>query len=210
IIGTVASIISFVFWPSLDAPDYLANISVNENKVIIAAFFELIMAVAVAGIPIMIYPILKKHNEGLALAHVGARLIEGVIYIVDAISLLTLLTLSQKFVKAGAPNDSYFQTSGTLLVAVSDWGFSVFATIVFAISALIFNHLLYQSKLIPRFIPVWGIIGAILVFSTGLLALYGNGLLILWIPIAVQEMVLAVWLIVKGFNSSAAIASGSA
>ncbi len=203
IIGTAAGIISFVFWPSLDTPDYLANISVNENKVIIAALFWFIAAVAVAGIPIMIFPILKKHNEGLALAHIGARLVEGVIYIVDAISLLTLLTLSQKFVKAGVPDDSYFQTSGTLLIAVGDWSFPVFATLVFAISALIFNYLLYQSKIVPRWLSGWGFIGAILVFSLGILALYGHSLLILWIPIAVQEMVLAVWLIVKGFNPSA-------
>jgi len=210
IIATVASIISVVSWPSLDAPDYLTSLSANENKVIIAAFFEFVVAVAVAGIPIMIFPILKKYSESLALAHIGARLVEGVIYIVDAISLLTLLTLSQKYVKAEVPDDSYFQTSGTLLIAVGDWSFPVFATLVFAISALILNYLLYQSKLVPRWLSIWGLIGAILVFTVGILALYSHSLLILWIPTAVQEMVLAVWLIVKGFNSSAAIASGSA
>ena len=204
-----AGIISVVFGPNLYAPDYLANLSANENKVIIAALFDFIMAVAVAGIPIMMYPILKNHNEGLALGVVGARMIESVIHIVGAISLLTLLTLSQEFVKAGVPDDSYFKASGILLIAVRDWGFSVFATLVFAISALIFNYLLYQSKLLPRFLPVWGIIGALLLFPAGILALYGHSLLILWIPTAVQEMVLAVWLIVKGFNSSA-IAAGSA
>ena len=207
IIATVAGILSVVFLgPILDGPDYLINVFENENKVRVGALFEFIMAVAVAGIPIIIYPILKKYNEGLALWHVGARIFEGVIGIVCAISLLTLLTLSQEFVKAGAPDASCFQTSGTLLIAVRGC-FPVFGTLVFAIGALIFNYLLYQLKLIPRFLPVWGIIGAILLFPAGILALYGHYPstidTILWIPTGVYEMVLAVWLIVKGFNSSA-------
>jgi hypothetical protein len=145
------------------------------------------MAVLIAGIPVFMYPILKKYNEALALGHVVFRNIEVVIFTVGAISLLTLLTLSQEFVIAGTPDASYFQTLATLLLAVREWGGGVFATIVFSLSALILNYILYRSKLIPRWLSGWGLIGATL---------------------ALQEMVLAVWLIVKGFNSST-IASGS-
>jgi hypothetical protein len=99
-------------------------------------------------------------------------------------------------------------------LAVSDWAQILGAMVVFGLTALILNYLLYQSKLVPRFISVWGFIGAILMLAAGLLAMFGLGYLspitvLLGLPMALNEMVLAVWLIVKGFNSSA-IASGFA
>jgi len=209
ITATVANILSDVFLgPILDAPDYLIKVSANENQVIIGALFKLIMAVACAGIAIWLYPILKKHNEALALGYVGARIIEGVLYIVAVIGLLSLLTLSQEFVKAGAPDASHFQALGTLLLAASDWAFMLGIT-VFGLGALMLYYLLYQSKLIPRWLSVWGLIGAPLMLAGGLLGMFGSltetsvlGTFI-FLPIAVNEMVLAVWLIVKGFNPSA-------
>jgi len=214
ILGTVAGIISRVFGPNLDAPDYLANLSANENQVLIGGLFAFTMAVLTVGIPIYLYPILKKYNEALALGHVIFRTIETVFITICAISLLTLLTLSQEFVIAGTPDASYFQTLATLLLAVRELAGGVFATIVFSLSALILNYILYQSKLIPRWLSGWGLIGAILYLGSGFLPLIGYGpssttYLLMEAPLFLQEMVLAVWLIVKGFNPSA-IASGSA
>jgi hypothetical protein len=149
----------------------------------------------------VIYPILKKHNETLALGYVGARIAEGVLFIVNVITILTLLTLSQEFVKAGAPDASYYQTLGTLLLAAGDWAFLLGFGLAFTLSALILNYLLYQSKLIPRWLAVWGFVGAALVFAYYLLQPFSINLVeILFLPIAAQEMVFAVWLIVKGFN----------
>ncbi|MCP5099619.1 MAG: DUF4386 domain-containing protein, partial [Chloroflexi bacterium] len=126
ITATVATMLSLVFsGPILEAPDYLVNVSVNENQMITGMLFMLIDAAAVAGIAIALYPILKKHNEALALGYVGARIVEGVLFIVYVIILLTLLTLGQEFVKADTPDTSYFQTGGTLLLAASDWTFSL-------------------------------------------------------------------------------------
>ncbi len=182
---------------------------------IIGVLFELINDAAVVGIAVMLFPILKKHSESIALGYVGFRIIEAVIIIVGAISLLLLLTLSQEFVIAGAPDASYFQTLGTLLLAARDWVFLLGPGIVFSLGALMFYYLLYQSKLIPRFLSVWGLIGApLLLADAGLLGMFGHSpfstiSIFLNLPIAVNEMVLAVWLIVKGFNSSA-IASESA
>lgn len=171
------------------------------------------MAVLIAGIPVFMYPLLKKYNEALALGYVVFRTIEVVFFIVCAISLLTLLTLSQEFVIAGAPDASYFQTLATLLLAVREWGGGVFSTIVFSLSALILNYILYRSKLIPRWLSGWGLIGATFYLGSGFLPLFGHDprstiYLLMEAPLALQEMVFAVWLIVKGFNSSA-IASGS-
>ena len=126
---------------------------------------------------------------------------------------LTLLTLSQEFVNAGSPDVSYFQTLGTLLQAVREWSGGVCATIVFSLSALMLNYILYRSKLIPRLISGWGFIGAVLYLASGFLPYvrvwYALTIYSMEILLALQEMVLAVWLIVKGFNPSA-IASGSA
>jgi hypothetical protein len=194
ITATVVTLLSIPLTNHINAPDYLINISANENQVIIGA--------------------LQKHNEALALGYVGARIMEAVSLIVAVISLLLLLTLSQEFVKAGAPDVSSFQTLGTSLLAANYWAWLLGGELFLTLSALILNSILYQSKLIPRFISVWGLIGATLLLAQGLLGMFGSlsetSVLrtYLFIPIAVQEMVFAVWLIVKGFNSSA-IASGS-
>ncbi len=154
----------------------------------------------------MIYPILKKHNEALALGYAGARIAEGVLFIVNVIFILTLLTLSQAFVKAGALDASYYQTLGTVLLAAGDWAFLLGFGLAFALSALILNSLLYQTKLIPRWLSGWGFVGAVLIFVYYLLQFFStNQVEILFLPIAVQEMVFAVWLIIKGFNSPAIV-----
>ncbi|MCH8905694.1 MAG: DUF4386 domain-containing protein [Candidatus Heimdallarchaeota archaeon] len=211
ITATVAGILGVVLLDTiLDDSDYLITVSENENQVLIGVLFELISAVAVAGTAITLFPIFKKHNETLALGYVGGRILEAVTIIVGLISALLLLTLSQEFVKAGAP-DSHFQTLGTLFVATRDWTNLIGPNILLSLNALILSYLLYQLKLVPRFISVWGLIAAPAVLAAGLLIMFGligrfstvAGLLVL--PIALFEMVLAVWLIVKGFNSSAIV-----
>jgi len=123
------------------------------------------------------------------------------------------LTLSQEFVIAGTPDASYFQTLATLLLAVREWAGGVFATIVFSLSALILNYILYRSKLIPRWLSGWGLIGATLYLGSGFLPLFGRYdsrstiYLLMEAPTFLQEMVMAVWLIVKGFNPSATAGS---
>jgi hypothetical protein len=195
--------------PILDTPNYLINVSANENLVLIGMLLEFVNHIAVVCIPFMMFPILKKHNESLALGYVVFRIIESVTLIVGSISLLSLLTLSQEFMKTGAPDTSYFLTLGTLLLAARDWTILLGVNIVFPLGALIFNYLLYRSKLVPRWLSGWGLVGAILLIARGFLMIFGNNLVILTLPIWVQEMVFAVWLIVKGFNSPA-IASPSA
>ena len=210
ITATVAYSLGVIFLdPILGGSDFLTKASANENQVILGAFLVLIDAVAVAGIAIVIYPILKKHNETLALGYIGARIAEGVLFSVNVIFILTLLTLSQEFVKTGGSDASYYQTLGTLLLAAGDWAFLLGFGAAFTLSALILNFVLYKSELVPRWLSGWGFIGAVLLWVYYLLQSFSINLEILFIPIAVQEMVFAVWLIVKGFNSSA-IDSGSA
>ena len=209
IIATLAGLLSVIFLGSLNTPDYLVNVSANGNQIILGAVLMLIMAAAIASIPAMISPILKKYNGALALGYIGFRIIEAVTIIIGAIGMLLLLTLSQQFVIAGAPEASYFQTFGTLLqTLINNWN-SLISTIVFSISALILNYILYRSKLIPRWLAIWGLIGAALHIIGGILGMFGVvaesstlGMVFI-IPLALEEMVFAVWLIAKGFNLSA-------
>ncbi len=206
ITATVAHIIAGLFLqPVLDDPDYLNNASANENRVVIGVLLELIAAGAVVGSAVMLFPVFKTTNEGLALGYVGGRGIEGVIIIIGAIGALLLLTLGREYV-AGASDASYFQASGTLLLALRGWVLVLGPMIVFSLNDLILSYLFYQSRLVPRFLSVWGLIGAPLVLAAGLLIMIGRTnpsskiAILLALPVALFEMVLAVWLIVKGFN----------
>jgi hypothetical protein len=202
ITALVSSMLSGTFSGSIDGPDYLTAVSANENKVLIGVLFQLTLTASVVAIPILMFPILKKHNESLGLGYVAARIFEGFFDIVIAISLLLLLTLSREFVEAGAPDASYFQTSGALLLAVKEWA-SIPENFPYGLGVLIFNYLLYQSKLIPRWLSGWGLVGGALIFAMGLFRMFGYSVVFLAIPIVLNEMILAVWLILKGFNSSA-------
>jgi hypothetical protein len=117
LIATVIIIIGGVFSLSIYETDYLTAVSANENQVIFGALLEIIAAAAVVGIPIAIFPILKKYNEGLALGYVGARIFEGLTIFLNTIVLLSILALSQRFVSTVTPDILYFQTSGALLLA---------------------------------------------------------------------------------------------
>jgi Domain of unknown function (DUF4386) len=215
IIATVANILSLPFLAPMKATNYLVSVSANGNQVATGALLLFIAAAAAVGIAISLYPVLRKYNEGLALGAAGFRLIEGVFYIVAVMGLLLLITLSQQFVKAGAPDSSYFQTLGVLVVAGYRWVGNVGSLLAFSIGALLYYYIFYQTRLVPRWLSGWGLVAIILTMVSGLLVMFGligpmsTGQVVLNLPIGVQEMVLAVWLIVKGFNSSA-IASLSA
>jgi hypothetical protein len=194
--------------PILNATDYLIEVSVNENQMVIGNILEFVNHIAVICIPFMMFPIFRKHNEALALGYSVFRVVEAVTLIVGNIILLSILTLSQEFVSAGAPDASYFLTTGSLIMSVRDWSILLGVNIIFPLGALIFNLYLYQTKLVPRWLSGWGFIGAILLLGrlVGLLAIADfDQLVFLTLPIWVQEMVFALWLIVKGFNSSAIV-----
>jgi len=165
---------------------------------------ELIWALAVVGIVVTLFPILKVHNEALALAFSGLRFMEALSTVIHSIILLSLLTLSQEYAAAGMPGASYFQTVGTLLLAAREWTFLIGSGLVWSLSALILNCLLYQGRLTPRWLSAWGVVGAALSFANYLPEFLGiDSIEILFYPIAVQEMVFAVWLIARGLKPSA-------
>jgi hypothetical protein len=205
LIATVIIIIGGLFSQSIYESDYLTAVSANENQVIFGAILEIIAAAAVVGIPIAMFPILKKYNEGLALGYVGTRIFEGLTIFLNTIVLLSILALSQQYVNTASFGDSYFQPSGAFLLALRE-RISVLVDFPFPPGVVIFNYLLYRTKLIPRWLAALGLIGGALLFATAPLRMFGfnpEPMEFLYLPIAAQEMILAVWLIVKGFSSSA-------
>jgi hypothetical protein len=215
IIATVLGVLGEKLFldPILDAPDYLIKISANGNQVIIGSLLVLVSAFACAGIAIGLYPALRKQNGALALGSVGLRVMESMLIIVGVVCALSLITLSQGYVKAGASNASLFQVSGTLLLAVKYWvgGLSI---VTFTMGALMYYYVFYRSKLIPRWLSGWGLLAAASSLACAILTIFGQLIpfstvfILMQIPIGLQELVLAVWLIAKGFNP-AAVASGA-
>jgi hypothetical protein len=207
IIATVGALASTALLaPILSAPDYLTRISANESQVLWGAFFQFIGGAACPAIAIALYPVLRRHNEGLALGAVGFRLIEGALYVVIVVVLLLLVTLSQESVNAGAPAASAYVVPAVLLMAARDWLGPVAAVLTFGLGAFMYYLALYRSRLVPQWLSAWGLVGITLVIVSATLVLFrvaaplGTTQTVLALPIAVQEMVLAVWLIAKGFD----------
>ncbi|MCL4487131.1 MAG: DUF4386 domain-containing protein [Chloroflexi bacterium] len=210
IIGTVSGILSVVFTQSiLTAPDYLRQVSGRENQMIIGLLFVLTMAFALALVPVMLFPILRKFNEALALGYLIFRgALETVVYMAMVITRLFLIIAGQEYAAGGTPAP-YFQSLGAVLLAGHD-SIDTLLIIVFSLDALMLYCVFYQSKLIPRWISVWGLIAILMHFSTAFLVLFhlvapgmSPTVFVINFPILIQEMVMAVWLIVKGFNPSA-------
>jgi hypothetical protein len=209
IIGTVAGVLSVpLLGGILGAPDDLNMVAAHPSQVAVGALLILVMGLALAMIPALMFPILKRWNEALAIGYVIFRgALETFTYMALALCWLLLIVVSQQSA-SGAVVTSQFVSLGSLLVKAQDPIIAV-VDIVFALGALMLYSLLYQARLIPRWISGWGIVAAILYLAAGLIAVFGTTLDILLMPMLLQEMVMAVWLIVKGFNASA-IAPGSA
>ena len=210
IMATVFPVASIVPWNALDdGAGILANAATHKNELIAWTLLNLAGAVAAAGVALMFYPVLSRVadtsvKKGLALWYVGTRITEGGSYLVAVLATWAFLPLSREFIAAGAPAGSHFQTSGTVLQTTSDLALTL-AQAVFAVGAVMLYYLLFQSRLVPRWLSLWGIVAAPLFLITSLSFLWTgdtNSTLanVLFVPLAVQEMFLAVWLIVKGLR----------
>ncbi|GHO91114.1 hypothetical protein KSF_011620 [Reticulibacter mediterranei] len=212
--GTVTALPMSFTESIVNAPNYLTGIAANSTQVLIGALLGFLAAVFSGSIAISLYPVLKKYNEALALGAVGFRLLEPVFYIVNIIGILSLVTISQDFVRAGAPAASTYQIVGAVIQAARAYASYAFGVSTFSLGALMYYVVFYQSRLIPRWLSVWGLIAATLSGASAFLVMFGLKPLspfftVLILPIFFQEIVLEGWLIFKGFNPSA-IASLSA
>jgi Domain of unknown function (DUF4386) len=207
-IGTVTGLFNSFTEPIVNAPNYLTSIAANSTQVFIGVLLTFIAAAVSSCLAISLYPVLKKYHEALALAAVGFRLMEAVFYIVNIIGILSLVTLSQDFVRAGAPATSAYQIVATVIQAARSWAGFTFGVGAFSLGALMYYIVFYRSRLIPRWLSGWGLIAATLSLTAAFLVMFGLKPLsplmtVLVVPIFFQEIALEGWLIFKGFNPSA-------
>jgi hypothetical protein len=197
---------AFVFVePILNDPDYLALVSENRTQVVFGALLEMTNAVAYIGIAVLMFSVLRQRFASLALWYVCFRIIEFVMQTLSDLGALALLNVSEEFVRAGAPEASPYQALGALLLAERAWAFQM-VTISLVLGAVMFYFMLYKTRLIPRFISVWGLVAAAAVIATALMDMFGiepGSLEFLGVLMLLNELFLGVWLIVKGFDSSA-------
>lgn len=210
IIATATGLASTALVPDLRSPDYLTQMSTQVNQVAGGALLLLVGAFGCVGIAVALYPVLKERSAGLALGSVVFRTIEAVMYLVGAVSLLTLLSVSQQFATAGGADRAGLQTVGQALVSLKEHA-AVAGVFAFCLGGLLYYALFFQTRLIPRWLSGWGLVAIGLMLVAGGLAVFNDrpvtGYVLLAAPLGLQEMVLAVWLIVKGFNAPAAPAT---
>jgi hypothetical protein len=196
IIGTVALVLSLaVTGEVLAGSAYLAQVAGQPNQVAVGALLVLLAGFALAMVPVVFWPIGRRYNETLAMGYVVFRGgIETVLYIATALGWLLLVALSTQ------------QNAGPvagLVRTIEAVAWDQLVAIPFVLGALMFYVLLYQSRLVPRWLSAWGLVGAALYIVPPLGSMFGLSLGILMVPLALQEMVMAVWLIAKGFNPRA-------
>lgn len=202
LIATVTYMLGNGFLGSiLNAPDYLPLVYAKSTQMVSGVLLEFIDAVAVATIGLMLFPILRRHNEVIGLGYAATRLIECLLVILAGISSLALIPLGQEYVQAGAADASHFQALGTLAVTHGKLAFQI-AMIALGLGSIPFCYLLYRARLIPQLIAVLGLIGYAALLVGGLVELFGLNLnMIHYLPGGLFELILPVWLIAKGFNS---------
>jgi hypothetical protein len=214
--AVVAGILLLVAWipgvaaagltsPLLGGPDYLSRIAGSQNSMIIAICLLSVMNMACPGIAMALYPVLKRSHPGLAIGSVGFRSLEGALLFAGLACMAALLPLSREFLQAGTDSTT-LQTIANLLRSTGDWFSNVAALLAFHVGAFMYYFILYRTKLVPRWLSAWGMFADVLGIASAALVLTGaaTGFDVLQtalnLPIGLQELVLAGWLIVKGFD----------
>ncbi len=178
----------------------------GHTGVLVGGFLEVVVALAGIGTAVTLYPVVKRQNEGAALGFVAARVLEAGMIFTGVVSLLSLVTLRQDLGGAGGANAAVLVTTSASHVAIYNWTFLLSQSLMPAINALLLGSIMYRSGLVPRIIPVVGLIGAPFLICTVIATLFGGMKLgspqLAAVPVAAWELSLGVWLVVKGFKPS--------
>ena len=196
IIGTVGLVLSAVVTAGiLSGPAYLGQVAAQSNQVAVGVLLLLVAGLALALVPVVFWPVGKRYNETLAMGYVVFRgAIETIFYVVIALGWLLLIALSKE--PDAGPLAGFVRTTETVI-----W--DQLLAIPFVLGALMFYVVLFQSRLVPRWLSIWGLAGAALYIVAPLGSMFELSLGFFMAPLALQEMVMAVWLIAKGFDPSA-------
>jgi hypothetical protein len=198
---TFVSIPTLFLYSAVRGANYIVGPG-PDTRVFIGVVLEMIVALACIGTAAALYPVVKRQNEGVALGFVGSRTLEAAMIFAGAFSLLAVVDVRQSGAGAGA------LATGQALVGLHDWTFVLGQSLIPAVNALLLGYLLYQSRLVPRILPVIGFIGAPLLVASSIATLfgvnhYGSGMSgLAALPIAVWEFSLGAYLVIKGFRAA--------
>ncbi|HTS98057.1 MAG TPA: DUF4386 domain-containing protein [Streptosporangiaceae bacterium] len=194
-----------LYGPVKNHRDWILS-SGGHTAVLVGGFLEVIVAIAGIGTAVTLYPVVKRQNEGAALGFVAARILEASMIFAGVVSLLSLVTLRQHLGAAAGANTAALVTTAASHVAVYNWTFLLGQSLMPGINALLLGTLLYRSRLVPRVIPVIGLIGAPILIAAVIATLLGGSVpppswtVLAALPVAAWELSLGVWLVVKGFR----------
>ena len=198
--GTGSALIASV----TDTPDFLSNVYANNTTIVIGAMLiALVHTFVNIGLPVIMLPILKPFNNNSAYGYLSLGIASTTVAVIGAIFLLLLIPLADEYVTTNFAATGYFETTGIVLEMGGAYAYQI-AMAIWGLGGLLFVSVLYRSKLVPRLLSVWGIIGYIVFVSGTILELFGYPIgVLLALPGGLFELSLSVWLIAKGFNSSA-------
>ena len=206
LLGIIVGVFSIV--PAVESPNYLTEASENQNRVLMGALFQFILIPIYLGFALLLYPIVSKYSESLAIGFVGFRIIAQVFQLIGVILLPLFVFLSQEYVTAATTDRLYIRTFGELLRVGRDLVNHVGVMSSTGLGNLILYYVFYKTKLIPRWLSVFGFVGNILGILASFLILFSiisvisREFIALSTPLVLQEVVLAFWLIIKGFRLS--------
>jgi hypothetical protein len=187
----------------LGAPDHLSTVFANRMTITIGAILWLMAVIGDGAHGVLMFPLLKQHSERMAYGYLAARIVDAVFIAVMVLFILLQIPLSSEYLKAAVTDTLYFQALSTVSVQASQYAYQIGMSAL-GISGLILNYTFYKTKLVPRFLAVWGLVGYAIILFGMLSETMGSGLgLVSSIPGGLWEVFMGVWLIVKGFNSSA-------
>ena len=191
----------------LTDPTFIISTAVDNTGVLVGAFLEVLLAIAVVGSSVTLYPVIKTYGPGLALGYVAGRLIEAAIILFGAISLLTVVTLQSQLSDAPDAEAAAAVTVGQSLVALHNWTFLFGPKLALGVNTVLLAFLMFRSRLVPRAIAILGLVGGSLVFLSGTAVLFGAypDLSTIGVaaamPVLAWELSLALYMIIRGFRT---------
>ncbi|HEV7234979.1 MAG TPA: DUF4386 domain-containing protein [Ktedonobacteraceae bacterium] len=193
----------------LGAPDHLSTVSANSMMLAIGALLWLMAVAGDAAHGVLMFPILKQHSERIAFGYLASRIVDAVFIAVSVLFTLFQIPLGSEYLKAVVPNTFYLQALSTLSIQANLYAYNI-GMIALGLAGLMLNYMFYRAKLVPRWIAVWGLVGYAIIFCGMVSEVMGSRLgLISSLPGGLWEVFVGVWLIAKGFNSSAFVSQAT-
>ena len=210
LLGFVVGIVGLMLIQSiLGAPNHLATISANSMTVAFGAVLWLMAVAGDAAHGVLMFPVLKPHNERIAVGYLAARIMDAVLITIMVLFILLQIPLGSEYLKAAAPDTAYLQALSTLLAQGQLYAYSI-AMCTLGASGLMLCYTLYKAQLVPRWLAIWGLVGYATILCGMVSAVMGSGLGDLFsLPGGLWEVFIGVWLIVKGFNAPATAADAA-